>query len=61
MQRCCQAGISWPLPAGLDEVVLHERLYRREVPLSRTLQVDFAQLHAELARPGVTRLLLWQE
>jgi transposase len=31
------------------------------VPLSRTLQVDFAQLHAELARPGVTRLLLWQE
>ena len=23
--------------------------------------MDFAQLHAELARPGVTRLLLWQE
>jgi hypothetical protein len=23
--------------------------------------VDFAKLHAELSRPGVTRLLLWQE
>jgi len=61
MQRCRQAGMSWPLPAGLDEVELHERLYRREVPLSRAPQVDFAKLHAELSRPGVTRLLLWQE
>ena len=30
LQRCRQAGISWPLPAELDEVMLHERLYRRE-------------------------------
>ena len=61
VQRCRQAGLSWPLPAELDEVLLHERLYRREVPLSRAPQVDFAMLRAELARPGVTRLLLWQE
>jgi transposase len=61
VQRCRQAGIGWPLPDGVDEEALHERLYRREVPLSRTPQVDFAKLHAELARPGVTRLLLWQE
>jgi len=61
VQRCRQAGIGWPLPVGVDEVVLHERLYRREVPLSRSPQVDFAKLRAELARPGVTRLLLWQE
>jgi transposase len=61
VQRCRQAGISWPLAAELDEVALHQQLYRREVPLSRTPQVDFAQLHAELSRPGVTRLLLWQE
>ena len=61
VQRCRQAGLSWPLPAELDEVLLHDRLYRREVPLSRAPQVDFAMLRAELARPGVTRLLLWQE
>jgi transposase len=61
LQRCRQAGISWPLAAGLDELELHERLYRREVPLSRAPRVDFAQLHAELSRPAVTRVLLWQE
>jgi hypothetical protein len=40
VQRCRQAGIGWPLPDGVDEEALHERLYRREVPLSRTPQVD---------------------
>jgi transposase len=61
LQRCRQAGIGWPLPAELDEVQLHERLYQREVPLSRVPQADFAALHVELSRPGVTRMLLWQE
>ncbi len=61
LQRCRQAGIGWPLHAELDEVQLHERLYQREVPLSRVPQADFAALHAELSRPGVTRMLLWQE
>ncbi len=61
VQRCRQAGIGWPLAGEFDEATLHERLYRREVPLSRTPQIDFAQLQAELCRPGVTRLLLWQE
>lgn len=40
---------------------LHTRLYRRDVPLSRRALPDFAKLQAELKRPGVTRLLLWQE
>ena len=34
VQRCRQAGINWPLPAGLDEMVLHHRLYRREVRIT---------------------------
>ena len=61
LQRCRQAGISWPLAVGLDELELHDQLYRREVPLLRVPQVNFAHLHTELSRPGVTRLLLWQE
>jgi transposase len=48
-------------PDELDESALHERLYKRSVPLSSRPQPDFVQLHAELARPGVTRMLLWQE
>ena len=61
LRRCREAGISWPLPAELDEAALHARLYQRSVPLSRTPQPDFAYLHAELKRRGVTRLLLWEE
>jgi transposase len=61
VRRAQEAGISWPLVDEFDESALHARLYRRSVPLSRHPAPDFAQLHAELARPGVTRLLLWQE
>ena len=61
IRRCREAGLVWPLPPELDEEALHVRLYCRHVPLSRTPAPDFAYLHAELKRPGVTRMLLWQE
>lgn len=61
IRRIRRAGLAWPLPPELDESALHAQLYRRAVPLSRTPQPDFAELHRELARRGVTRLLLWEE
>jgi transposase len=64
LRRAGEAGIGWPFAESLSEDALQERLYRREAPLAiRTTRPipDFAKLHAELARPGVTRLLLWQE
>jgi transposase len=61
VRRAQEAGLTWPLADELDESALHAQLYRRSVPLSQRPQPDFAQLHAELSRPGVTRLLLWQE
>lgn len=61
LRLCRAAGIGWPLPAELDEAALHARVYRRSVPLSRTPSPDFAYLHGELRRRGVTRLLLWEE
>jgi transposase len=61
VRRAQAAGLGWPLSEDLDESALQERLYRRSVPLSYRPEPDFAHLHAELARPGVTRLLLWQE
>ena len=61
LRRCQEAGIGWPLPAGLDEAALRARRYPREAPLSRAPAPDFAKLQAELKRPGVTRALLWQE
>lgn len=61
LRRAREFAVGWPQAAELDEHTLHERLYVRQVPLSRTPDPDFAKLHAELKRPGVTRLLLWQE
>lgn len=61
IRRAREAGLSWPLAPELDESALHGQLYRRSVPLSRTPQPDFAELHRELRRRGVTRLLLWEE
>ena len=61
--RARAAGLSWPLPAGLDDTALERRLFpgppapeavRRAVP-------DWAQVERELRRRGVTRALLWQE
>jgi transposase len=61
VRRAKEAGIVWPLPATLDEEALQAQLYRREVPLSRAPLPDFVKIQSELKRPGVTRLLLWQE
>jgi transposase len=61
VHRAKEAGIGWPLPAEMDEAALQTRLYRRSMPLSQSPQPDFAKLSTELKRPGVTRLLLWQE
>ena len=60
-RRARDAGVTWPLPPSIDEAALHAMLYKRVVPLSRTPRPDFAYLHAELRRRGVTRLLLWEE
>lgn len=61
LRRAREAGLVWPLAEELDENTLQARLYRREVPLSQRPLPDFSSVHTELARPGVTRWLLWQE
>jgi transposase len=61
VRRATDAGLEWSSVQELDEPALQARLYARSVPLSRHPLPDFAQVHAELRRPGVTRVLLWQE
>jgi len=57
------AGLPWPLPAELDEAALDARLFRRgELPPSASRPVpDWATVHQELKRKGVTLQLLWVE
>ena len=59
--RAQAAGIAWPLPETLDDGQLEQRLYPRKPSIIEIPLPDFAHLHRELSRPGVTRQLLWQE
>ena len=56
-----QAGLSWPLPEELDETALANRFQIKASAPRRRTPPDFAAVHAQLKRKGVTRLLLWEE
>ena len=57
------AGLSWPLPDDLDDAALERRLYPHP-PVTRTpsqVEPDYARVHQELKKKGVTLTLLWEE
>lgn len=63
LRRAHDAGLAWPLPEGLDDDALEALLFGHPAPgsaLARPLP-DFAQLHFELHKKGVTLMLLWYE
>jgi transposase len=63
LQRATAAGLHWPLPDELDDPALEQRLFpppEAVPPRARPLP-DFAAMHQELRRKGVTLLLLWEE
>jgi transposase len=61
LRRARTAGIGWPLPVDCNDEDLVARLYPRAAAPVRYPTPDFAAVHTELARKGVTRMLLWQE
>ena len=63
LQRATAAGLTWPLPADLDDTALEARIFTRPALVSATDRVvpEWSQLHQELKRPGVTLALLWEE
>jgi DNA replication protein DnaC len=61
VQRAVQKGLSWPLPADLDESTLERLLFRQAAPREEYAQPDFPYLHQELKRKSVTLQLLWEE
>jgi hypothetical protein len=63
LARARAAGLSWPLPDGLDDAALEAALFASAVlppPATRPLP-DWAAAHHELRRKGVTLQLLWIE
>ena len=63
LRRAAVVGITWPVPPGLDDAALERKLFIPPFTPPEALrpQPDWARVHAELRRPGVTLLLLWQE
>lgn len=60
--RARLAGLSWPLPAELDDAALEAKLFPPPPPQGTPRPLpDFAWVHKELRRAGVTLQLLWHE
>lgn len=60
--RARRAGVVWPLPNDVDDTALEAKLFP---PVSGSVSPrtppDFARIHQELKRTGVTLQLLWVE
>ncbi|HTE41756.1 MAG TPA: IS21 family transposase [Steroidobacteraceae bacterium] len=61
LRRAAAAKVIWPVPESLDDAQLEALLYPPIVAAVTVALPDFAHLHRELSRPGVTRRLLWEE
>ena len=65
LQRAQAAGLTWPLPEGISDAELAERLMKAATatPPSSPAKAlpDWSALHEQLRRKGVTLQLLWQE
>ena len=62
IRRAEAIGITWPVAEEIDDATLERRLFA--CPGALVLErdaVDWAKVHEELKRRGVTLLLLWQE
>jgi transposase len=63
VRRAGVIGITWPVPEAIDDAALDRRLF--PVPGDETAApraaIDWRKIHAEMKRPSVTLVLLWQE
>jgi transposase len=62
IRRAEGIGITWPVPEEIDDATLDRRLFAAPgVPVTERDALDWAKLHEELKRRGVTLQLLWHE
>ena len=63
IDRAGDVGLSWPLPADLNDEALERLLFPPpvKVPNGQRAEPDWALLHLELRKPNVTLSLLWEE
>jgi transposase len=63
VRRAKLAGITWPIPPELGDAALERLLFApAELPVGAAKPLpDWAKVHAELKRRGVTLMTLWEE
>ncbi len=61
VERAQDAGLSWPLPSGMDDAALQAKLFPQKPAPATHAMPDFAHIHQEMKRKGVTLMLLWEE
>ena len=63
LNRAQAAGLSWPLPESMTEAQVEQLLFPPVPLIAAALRPhpDWAVLHQELRRKGMTLMLLWQE
>lgn len=63
LRRAQEAGVSWPLPADLDDTRLERMLFPPPPDMPAQLRgiPDWLAIHKELRHKHVTLFLLWQE
>jgi transposase len=63
LSRARRAGLTWPLPDGLDDAQLEALLFppTPDVPSDQRPMPDWSAVHRDLRRPNVTLALLWEE
>jgi len=63
LNRAKAAELSWPLPVDMDDSALERALFPNQLAPVRSglVEPDYAVIHKELKRKGVTKQLLWEE
>ncbi|MGO4916448.1 IS21 family transposase, partial [Pseudogemmobacter sp. W21_MBD1_M6] len=63
LDRAAAVDLSWPLPLDMSDTDLERLIYPRTARdiANRATEPDWAHIHRELRRKGVTLMLLWEE
>ena len=62
LQAAKEKQITWPLEEGITNAELEEMLFPDKYKNGcRYVEPDYPYIHRELAKPGVTMALLWEE
>lgn len=61
LSRAQKQNLRWPLQPNRSDKNIEETLFPEKTAASRYKMPDYARIHHEMGKPGVTFTLLWDE